>query len=33
VLGTGIYRQQARKLAHEIAAMPSADDVAAGLRS
>ncbi len=33
VLGTGTYRQRARKLADEIAAMPSADDVAAKLRS
>ena len=32
VLGTGTYRQRARKLAEEIAAMPSADDVAAELR-
>jgi UDP:flavonoid glycosyltransferase YjiC (YdhE family) len=32
VLGTGTYRQRARELAEEIAAMPSAEDVAAGLR-
>jgi MGT family glycosyltransferase len=32
VLGTGTYRERARKIAEEIAAMPSADDVAAGLR-
>ena len=32
VLGIGTYRQRARKLAEEIAAMPSADDVAAELR-
>jgi UDP:flavonoid glycosyltransferase YjiC (YdhE family) len=32
VLGTGTYRQRARTLAEEIAAMPSADDVAAELR-
>jgi len=32
VLGTDTYRQRARKLAEEIAAMPSADDVAAALR-
>jgi hypothetical protein len=32
VLGTGTYRRAARKLADEIAAMPSADDVAAELR-
>ena len=33
VLGAGTYRQRARELADEIAAMPSADDVAAELRS
>jgi len=33
VLGTGTYRERARKLADEIAAMPSASDVAAELRS
>jgi UDP:flavonoid glycosyltransferase YjiC (YdhE family) len=32
VLGTGSYRQRARELAEEIAAMPSTDDVAAALR-
>jgi UDP:flavonoid glycosyltransferase YjiC (YdhE family) len=32
VLGIGTYRQRARKLAEEIAAMPSANDVAAELR-
>ncbi len=32
VLGTGTYRQRARQLAKEIAAMPSPDDVAARLR-
>jgi MGT family glycosyltransferase len=32
VLGTGTYRQRARELAEEIAAMPSAEDVAAGMR-
>jgi UDP:flavonoid glycosyltransferase YjiC (YdhE family) len=32
VLGTGSYRQRARELADEIAAMPSTDDVAAALR-
>jgi hypothetical protein len=31
VLGIGTYRQRARNLAEEIAAMPSAEDVAAGL--
>jgi hypothetical protein len=33
VLGTGTYRLRARELAEEIAAMPSAADVAAVLRS
>jgi UDP:flavonoid glycosyltransferase YjiC (YdhE family) len=33
VLRSGTYRERARKLADEIAAMPSADDVASELRS